>query len=80
MEESYKSLKPLNDEIFSPETSPVKRFVRLAEFVYESQSQAAVKYGKVCGCPCASLGSDMAGQEAGIRAKFEDITRRFERY
>jgi TetR/AcrR family transcriptional regulator, transcriptional repressor for nem operon len=55
MEESYKSLKPLNDGIFSPETAPVKRFEHLAEFVYESQSQAAVKYGKVCGAkPTAS--------------------------
>src|SRR5271166_3932043 len=68
MEESYKSLKPLYEN-FSPESAPVKRFERLAEFVYESQSQAAFKYGMVCGCPCASLGSEMAGQEAGIRAK-----------
>ena len=77
IEESYKSSKPLYEN-FSPESAPVKRFERLAEFVYESQSQAAFKYGMVCGCPCASLGSEMAGQEAGIRAKFEDITRRFE--
>src|SRR5271166_6211649 len=68
IEESYKSSKPLNEN-FLAESDPVKRFERLAEFVYESQSQAAFKYGMVCGCPCASLGSEMAGQEAGIRAK-----------
>ena len=59
IEESYKSLKPLYEN-FSPESAPVKRFERLAEFVYESQSQAAFKYGMVCGCPRASLGSEMA--------------------
>jgi len=40
IEESYKSLKPLYEN-FSPESALVKRFERLAEFVYESQSQAA---------------------------------------
>ena len=80
MEETYKTVKPLYDEIFSPETAPVKRFKRLADFIYETQSQAAAKYGRVCGCPCASLGSEMSGQEVGIRAKFEDIAHRQERY
>ena len=80
MEETYKTMKPRYDGIFSPETAPVKRFERLADFIYESQSQAAAKYGKVCGCPCASLGSEMAGQETGIRRKFEEIAHRQERY
>jgi TetR/AcrR family transcriptional repressor of nem operon len=80
MEESYKAMKPLYDGIFSAGTPPLERFARLAEFVYESQMQAAAKYGRVCGCPCASLGSEMAGQEMGIRAKFDDIAHRQERY
>src|ERR1700704_5357373 len=49
MEETYKTMKPRYDGIFSPETAPVKRFERLADFIYEFQSQAAAKYGKVCG-------------------------------
>ncbi len=40
----------------------------------------ATKYGHVCGCPCASLGSETAGKEDGIRRKFEDYNRRNERY
>jgi TetR/AcrR family transcriptional repressor of nem operon len=80
MEESYQIMKPELDNIFSPATPPLARFERLADAVYETQSQAAAKYHQVCGCPCTSLGSEMAGQEAGIRAKFEDIANRRERY
>jgi TetR/AcrR family transcriptional regulator, transcriptional repressor for nem operon len=80
MEESYKQMKPELDSIFSPDSAPLARFERLADFVYESQIRVADKYHQVCGCPCASLGSEMAGQEAGIRAKFADIAHRKERY
>jgi len=80
MEESYREMKPLYDGIFSPDTPPVRRFERMADFILAKQEEAAAKYGRVCGCPCASLGSEMAGQEAGIRAKFEDLAHRQERY
>jgi TetR/AcrR family transcriptional repressor of nem operon len=48
--------------------------------MYEMQTQAAAKHGQVCGCPHTSLGSEMAGQEEGIREKLNDLTKRFERY
>jgi TetR/AcrR family transcriptional repressor of nem operon len=80
MEQAYQSIKPAYDTIFSAETPALKRFEKLALFVYEGQQKAAEKYGHVCGCPCASLGSEMAGQEAGIRVKFEEQERRMERY
>jgi len=80
MEESFKQLKPELDRIFSPDTPPLARFERLADAIYEFQSQAEAKYHQVCGCPFSSLGSEMAGQEAGIRAKFADIAQRRERY
>jgi TetR/AcrR family transcriptional repressor of nem operon len=80
MEESYQLVKPELDSIFSPATPPLVRFERLADAVYETQVQAAAKYHQVCGCPCTSLGSEMAGLEAGICVKFADITHRRERY
>jgi TetR/AcrR family transcriptional regulator, transcriptional repressor for nem operon len=80
MEESYQLAKPELDSIFSPATPPLARFERLADAVYETQLQAAAKYHQVCGCPCTSLGSEMASQETGIRAKFTDIAHRRERY
>jgi len=80
MEESFAEMKPLYDGIFSADTPPVQRFERMADFILTKQIEAAQKYGQVCGCPCASLGSEMASQEAGIRTKFEDIAHRHERY
>jgi len=80
MEESFDEMKPLYDGIFSAATPPVERFERMADFVFEKQVSTAAKYGRVCGCPCASLGSEMAGQEEGIRVKFDELAHRMERY
>lgn len=80
MDQAYREMKPEYDALFSAERPPLERFERLAEFVVAQQAEAAEKYGQVCGCPCASLGSEMAGQEAGIRAKFEEIAQRQSRY
>jgi len=80
LEESYASMKPEFDRVFSPESPPLRRFEDLAEFFYQFQQAAAEKYGKVCGCPCATLGCEMAGQEAGIVAKTREIAQRQERY
>lgn len=80
MEESYHETKPLYDSIFSPATPPLQRFERMAEIIVAKQTETLEKYGRVCGCPDTSLGSEMAGLEAGIRAKFEDIAQRKKRY
>ncbi len=80
MEQTACATKGAYDEVFSASLTPVERFERYADFVYETQQEASAKYGRVCGCPCASLGSEMAGQEEGIRRKFDDITVRLERY
>jgi TetR/AcrR family transcriptional repressor of nem operon len=80
MEEASLSSKPFYDEIFSPTKDPTTRFEDFADYMFEKQTKVAGKYGHVCGCPCASLSSEMAGQEEGIRAKFEEISRRQEGY
>jgi TetR/AcrR family transcriptional repressor of nem operon len=80
MEETVSSFKAAHDEIFSAGRDPVARFERYADFVCEGQSEAASKYGHVCGCPSASLGSEMACQEERIRQKFDEITSHKKRY
>ncbi len=80
MEETVLSFKAAHDEIFSAGRDPVARFERYADFMYEKQAEAAAQYGHVCGCPCASLGSEMACQEDRIRQKFEEITSNKKRY
>jgi TetR/AcrR family transcriptional repressor of nem operon len=80
LEEFYQSKKMAYDKIFSPQTPALKRFEQMADFVVELQEKAAAKHGQVCGCPHASLGCEMAGQEDSIRQKLQDLTGRFERY
>jgi len=80
LEEFHQSKKAAYDRIFSPETPPLKRFEQMADLVCEMQEKAALKHGRVCGCPHASLGCEMAGQENAIRDKVNDITKRSERY
>ncbi|MCP5425359.1 MAG: TetR/AcrR family transcriptional regulator [Gammaproteobacteria bacterium] len=72
--------KELHDRIFSASIDPVKRFELLAKATYEIQAEAAEKYGHVCGCPCTSLASEMAGQSETIRLKFEEISAIRKRY
>ncbi|WP_198942580.1 TetR/AcrR family transcriptional regulator [Methyloprofundus sedimenti] len=69
MEESYQSYESEVMSIFSSDLSPIERFENLADFVYEKQIQAYEKYGRVCGCPFASLGSEMAGNEELIQKR-----------
>jgi len=80
LEEFFRSKKEAYDRIFSPQTPPAKRFEQMADFVCEMQEKAAAKHGRVCGCPHASLGCEMAGQEDTIRQKLDEVTKRFERY
>ncbi|VAX08844.1 hypothetical protein MNBD_GAMMA25-702 [hydrothermal vent metagenome] len=73
MEESYQSFESELRKVFSADVTSINRFERLAEFVYKKQKEAYDKYGRVCGCPFASLGSEMAGNEDIIQKKADEI-------
>ena len=80
MEETYRGTKAVYDQIFSAEKPPLARFEDFADYVCEKQSEIAARFKHVCGCPLASLGSEMAGQEQGIQAKYDEVNRRRVRY
>ena len=80
MEETFATIKPEYDSIFSPGSPPLQRFSDLADHMIAGQEEAAKRYGRVCGCPCISLGSEIAGQESGVREAFDLILGRKERY
>lgn len=80
MEDHYETSKPMFDEVFSPTTPPVKRLEKLAALAYEKQKTTLEDYGRVCGCPFATLGSEMAGQEEQIRKKVEEIFTHHKKY
>lgn len=74
MEEETRHSVLVFDKFFSASIRPDKRFEALAEGLYEGQANALKNYGHVCGCPCTSIASEMAGQNDSIRLKFEEIS------
>jgi TetR/AcrR family transcriptional repressor of nem operon len=80
MDHADREMRATYDSVFSPGSPPLQRIADFADFVYRSQKESAEKYGHVCGCPCASLGAEMAAQEPAIRAKFEEQRRHKTRY
>lgn len=73
MEQSYLEFESGINDVFTDEISPTARFENFATFIYEMQLLAFKKYGRVCGCPFASLGSEMAGNEEMIQQKADEI-------
>ncbi len=76
MEELYNRYEPEMAKVFSGTGSAVERFEHLATLIYDKQMEAYNQYGRVCGCPFASLGSEMAGNDEAIRQKADDIFKR----
>mgnify|MGYP000013949227 CR=1 FL=1 len=76
MEQAYLAFESGINDVFDDDISPTTRFENLAEFIYNKQQLAFDKYGRVCGCPFASLGSEMAGNNEMIQQKADEIFRR----
>jgi TetR/AcrR family transcriptional regulator, transcriptional repressor for nem operon len=72
-EEHWKEKRPEMDRIFSPQVPPLERIHNFCQHVYEVQKEKAEKYGHVCGCPYASVGSEIATLDEKIRAKSEHL-------
>jgi len=72
-EEHWREKQPELDRIFSPQTPPIERLELWCKDLCERQRQKAKKYGHVCGCPYASLGTEVATQDEKIRAKSEEL-------
>lgn len=80
MEMTYQETQTEYDKIFSAAKEPAARFEDLADYICQRQAEIAKKYSQVCGCPASSLSCEMAGQEHGIREKYDEIIRRKESY
>ena len=64
---------PVLNETFSPLTPPLERFRRHAAHLLECQEQRLAATGHVCGCPLATLASEVGTQDELIRAKVAEI-------
>lgn len=79
-EENWREKQPELDRIFSPQNPPLERLSLWCDYVWSRQRLKAEKYGHVCGCPYASLGTELATQDEKIRAKSQEIMDRTIRY
>ncbi len=79
-EEHWREKQPELDRIFSPQIPPLERIELWCKHLRERQKQKTEKYGHVCGCPYASLGTEVATQDEKIRAKSEELMDRNLRY
>jgi len=79
-EEHWNRMQPVFEEIFSSELPPLERIKRWCALVYDVQKEKAERYGRVCGCPYASLGAELATQDEKIRTRLEKLLRRGRTY
>lgn len=82
MEEYYEQfIKPDMDRIFAASTPLTDKISAFADAIIEEQQETLIRYGRVCGCPLAALGSEMIGQEEqGIIKKVEEMFERCKAY
>jgi TetR/AcrR family transcriptional repressor of nem operon len=79
-EEHWREKQPELDRIFSPQIPPLERLELWCKHIRDRQKQKAEKYGHVCGCPYASLGTELATQDEKIRTKVQQMVDRSIRY
>jgi TetR/AcrR family transcriptional regulator, transcriptional repressor for nem operon len=79
-EEHWQEKQPELDAIFSPQLPPLERLRRWTAYIYESQKALCEKFGHVCGCPYANVGSELATLDDRLRSKSEELLGRGLRY
>lgn len=80
MDDHWEMFRPLLDDAFSPIHTPHMRLQNFCRLAIEKQREAFAMTGKVCGCPYATLASEVTSQEEKIRAAAEMKMRHFVRY
>lgn len=82
MEEYYEQfIKPDMDHIFAANVPLEQKITAFADSIIEEQQDSLTRYGRVCGCPLAALGSEMIGEDDQvIVAKVEEMFDRCKAY
>ena len=77
MEEHWLQSRPKLDAIFTDALSPAEQLKALCREMLKKQQDALDSTGKVCGCPYATVASEMTGNNEALRALSEQMTERF---
>jgi TetR/AcrR family transcriptional repressor of nem operon len=79
-EAHWESVRPELDAIFSPLVPPRERIERWCEGLYAHQKALHKRYGHVCGCPYANVGTELGTQDERIRSKVCELFNRAQTY
>jgi TetR/AcrR family transcriptional repressor of nem operon len=79
-EDHWNKKRALMDEIFSSQVPPVDRIEKYCDRVVHEQLDKYKKTGKLCGCPFASIGSELSTQDEQIRKKAHELSERTMKY
>ncbi len=72
----WQEAQPELDRIFSPQVPALERLTRLCDYIQRTQKEKAQKYGRVCGCPEASIGAELTAPDEKLRIKVEELIER----
>lgn len=66
MNSCMEEIKQAYDDFFSPTRPPKERFSLMVQHLIDQQKEVLEERGHVCGCPFATLGSELAAQDKEI--------------
>jgi len=72
--------KPKMDAVFSATVEPLERLKAYLAGIHPRSIETKAKFGRMIGCPVASVGSEMGTQECNICSKIREILGRKRRY
>lgn len=69
----WEDYRPVLDEIFDPELSPIERIRNYCQHHYALQEEMYREQGRVVGCVLCSLGSEVGNRDEAVRDKVRDM-------
>lgn len=79
-EDHWNKKRDLMDGLFSSQIPPLERLEKYCDRIVQDQTAKYEKFGKMCGCPFASIGSELSTQDEQIRRKAHELSERTMKY
>jgi TetR/AcrR family transcriptional repressor of nem operon len=79
-DEFAKNKRPAMDRIFSSQEPPLVRLGNYCDQMVKDQMEKYQSFGRVLGCPFASVGCELSTQDEAIRRKMEEVAEHMIRY
>jgi TetR/AcrR family transcriptional repressor of nem operon len=79
-EDHWNKKRAFMDGLFSSQIPPLERIEKYCDRIVQDQRAKYEKFGKMCGCPYASIGSELSTQDEQIRRKAHELSERTMRY